>query len=503
MNQPTLVYHADWSSSAEKRWCAKATLGADGRYTASEPTPVGDLTLLIENLKADAGTSGTVFAGFDFPVGIPAHYAERAGISKFRDFLKLLGTGVWKDFYSVCDTSEQLSVHRPFYPNQSLAGYRQQHLLDAHEAETMLDLFRVCERGGNGQRQACSLFWTLGANAVGKAALKGWEHVLVPALGDDSVRLWPFDGKLESLFEPGNTVIVETYPAECYGWFPGDPLASKTNLESRKSFGKNLVDWAQESDVMVEPRLKAAIEAGFPNGEDDAFDAAVGLLGMLQVCLGERDSGEPEDEEIRNVEGWILGRKLRTATTGPIGRMPKFGDSLRGYAYSIHLRDHFCCRYCGLDGTKSFQNWTSLSWDHLLPKGDPRRNNPDFIVTACMFCNTADNRYFGQAVARNLKFENISPDDLVEQRQHFVLRTRNSYRTFWEERVRNAPVTSQPLSAATDPDLTEWLRWASESGEVPSFVQALVEAAFLADLWNYALLRPALLKLKRKHPVPG
>jgi hypothetical protein len=32
--KPTLVYHADWGSRDEKRWCARATLGMDGHYTA-------------------------------------------------------------------------------------------------------------------------------------------------------------------------------------------------------------------------------------------------------------------------------------------------------------------------------------------------------------------------------------------------------------------------------------------------------------------------------------
>lgn len=55
-------------------------------------------------------------------------------------------------------------------------------------------------------------------------------------------------------------------------------------------------------------------------------------------------------------------------------------------------------------------------------------------------------------------------------------------------------------SANTDPELADWLHWASESGEVPSFVRAIAEAAFLADLANYALLRPVLLELKRRRP---
>jgi hypothetical protein len=55
-------------------------------------------------------------------------------------------------------------------------------------------------------------------------------------------------------------------------------------------------------------------------------------------------------------------------------------------------------------------------------------------------------------------------------------------------------------SANTDPELTLWLRWASESGEVSSFIQTVAEAAAIADLPHYALLRPVLLELKRETP---
>jgi hypothetical protein len=371
------VYHADWGSKPSKRWCAKATLGEDKRYTASEPTPVGEPTKLIENLKSAVSDTGIAFAGFDFPIGVPAHYAKRAGISKFRDLLPELGKGKWGEFYSVCDEPEQISVQQPFYPNRSLERHKQQHLLDALDAETMFNLLRICERGGKGQRQACSLFWTLGAKAVGKAALKGWEHVLVPAIKDNSVRLWPFDGKLESLFKPGKTVIAETYPAECYGWFPGDPLASKTDVNSRRNFGSNLLTWARGSEVAIAPELENAIKAGFPDGEDDAFDAVVGLFGMLQVCLEQRATGEPDDNPVREVEGWILGRQPPTV-------------------------------------------------------------------------------------------------------EH----------------------TTSPYSASTDAELRDWLRWASESGEVPMFVRTVAEAATIADLPDYALLRPVLLELKRQKPMP-
>ena len=37
--------------------------------------------------------------------------------------------------------------------------------------------------------------------------------------------------------------------------------------------------------------LTEDIQSGFPQ-RDDAFDAVVGLFGMLKVCRGEREPGE-------------------------------------------------------------------------------------------------------------------------------------------------------------------------------------------------------------------
>jgi hypothetical protein len=57
-------------------------------------------------------------------------------------------------------------------------------------------------------------------------------------------------------------------------------------------------------------------------------------------------------------------------------------------------------------------------------------------------------------------------------------------------------------SANTDPELRQWLRWASEWGSTPMFVSKVADAACLACLPDYALLRPVLLELKRLHPKP-
>ena len=73
--------------------------------------------------------------------------------------------------------------------------------------------------------------------------------------------------------------------------------------------------------------------------------------------------------------------------------------------------------------------------DHLLPKGNPLRYHDEYIVTACMFCNTADNHYFRHAKRRGLKFDAMTPRELVEQRRPYVEEVR-AYRQFWEGNVR-------------------------------------------------------------------
>jgi hypothetical protein len=55
-------------------------------------------------------------------------------------------------------------------------------------------------------------------------------------------------------------------------------------------------------------------------------------------------------------------------------------------------------------------------------------------------------------------------------------------------------------SANTDPELRDWLRWASEEGNAPAFVRTVAQAALIACSTDYELLRPVMLELKRRHP---
>jgi len=55
-------------------------------------------------------------------------------------------------------------------------------------------------------------------------------------------------------------------------------------------------------------------------------------------------------------------------------------------------------------------------------------------------------------------------------------------------------------SANTDPELRQWLRWASESGSTPLLVRPVAKAARMACSSDYALLRPLLVELRRRYP---
>ena len=58
-------------------------------------------------------------------------------------------------------------------------------------------------------------------------------------------------------------------------------------------------------------------------------------------------------------------------------------------------------------------------------------------------------------------------------------------------------------SAHTDPELSQWLRWASELDHTPAFVRTVAEAARMSCMPDYVLLRPVLLELKRRYPEAG
>lgn len=319
MKYPALVAHADWSTMPGKRWVAVAIRRRDGQYTLHTPTLAGDPSTWLRRLH-DAAGGGDVFLGVDFPIGLPLAYARRVGIARFLDLLPRLGMGEWADFYYPAETADEISLGRPFYPFRP-GGTGQQHLLDGLGIGSMDDLRRTCDQRHEQRRPAAPLFWTMGAQQVGKAAIAGWRDVLGPALRERTdVYLWPFAGSLSELLARGGIVIAESYPAEFYTHlgisFPKgrEGHSGKRVSHSRAANAELLFAWAAANRVQLERELEDAIRSGFGPAAagEDPFDAVVGLVGMLNVLFDHRLPGEPADDEIRRVEGWILGQATAT-----------------------------------------------------------------------------------------------------------------------------------------------------------------------------------------------
>jgi hypothetical protein len=302
--RPALVCHADWSVDCRKRWLAAATLQADGHYRLGAAHRVGPLGTLWARLDAKAG-GGPVLVGFDFPIGLPRAYAKCAGIADFKSELKEFD----ERFYTVAERQDEICLGRPFYPLRPGGCCRQQ--LFAGLGLAWCDLLRRCDRGSATRPAACALFWTLGGQQVGKAAITGWHCLLAPALRNGpELALWPFQGSLDELLTRHRFVVAETYPAEAYRHLGLNLKGGKSKQTVRRSNAPPLLAWARVAGVDLDPALREQIEDGFgddPRG-DDRFDAVIGLFGMLNVVLGRRPSGEPDDPLVRRIEGWILGQ---------------------------------------------------------------------------------------------------------------------------------------------------------------------------------------------------
>lgn len=314
MRLPKLIVHCDWGSSPEKRKMAWAYL-EDGLYRVRGIERVGPLDSFLERQREQVGREDNILVGFDFPIGLPAQYAERAGINSFMDILPEIGRGEWDSFFKVAAVRDEISLRRPFYPYRP-GGTCQEHLTSALGVRIMDELRRQCERGAPGLQQACPLFWTLGANQVGKAAIIGWRDVIIPALrsNPERIKIWPFNGSLETLLGfSGSTVIVETYPAAALiqletPFLPGE---GKRQQAARSRIGVLLLEKISPWDVEFGTEVIESLRDGFgssPDGEDD-FDAMVGLFGMLDVVFGKHLEGAPHRREVREIEGWILGRR--------------------------------------------------------------------------------------------------------------------------------------------------------------------------------------------------
>ncbi len=249
--------------------------------------------------------------GFDFPIGVPVAYGARTGCANFPQFLAALEQGVWSRFFDVASQPAEIGIGRPFYPALSKKGVSRSELVAGLDMHGFGDLLRTCERRTEHRQAACSLFWTLGGNQVGKGAASGWREVIRPAM-QRGARLWPFDGPLEELATHPGVVLAETYPAEAFRMV-GAPFSrsqSKRRQADRCEKSTAILQWAARHAVDLTEEASAAIEAGFgaASSGEDQFDALLGLLKMIEIVDGRRPAQTEHVDATSVWEGWILGR---------------------------------------------------------------------------------------------------------------------------------------------------------------------------------------------------
>ena len=300
-----VIFHADWSKNRNKRWLAKAEKRQGGWDISSlKPSPCKLDELLLREAR-----DKRVLAGFDFPIGVPTKWAEKRELGSFPSFLDELAKDSESLFFNVAGSKHEISLERPFYPATAKAGVKQEYLFQRLGFQSFSELRRTCEARADNRQPACPLFWTLGANQVGKGAISGWQKVVIPCV-NGGARLWPFDGEL-GMESPNGLIIAETYPAEMYGWLGAESVRKegKRNQDARKAVANQILTWASLKGVSIASPLQDIVKNGFggkPEGEDP-FDAFCGVCGMIEVALGCRHHGAPTDEAIRKYEGWILG----------------------------------------------------------------------------------------------------------------------------------------------------------------------------------------------------
>jgi hypothetical protein len=273
------------------------------------PRPVGDPAAFLDVLRAEA--AGTPVAlGVDLPIGVPRAYAVQRVEKGFLQFLETIR--LWPDFFAVCETIGELRHDRPFYPTRGVKGMtRASHAL-ALGLGGASGLSRACDRATAERPAGAPLFWTLGANQSGKAAIAAWRDMLLPALasGRHDVRLWPFEGSFRSLLAPGVVAIAETYPAEALRHLGIRLRGSKRRQFDRAAVAEPLLVAMARLGVTPVPALVESAIDGFgadPAGED-RFDCVLGVLCVINVVDGHRPDTTPDDPWLTAWEGWVLGQ---------------------------------------------------------------------------------------------------------------------------------------------------------------------------------------------------
>ena len=288
-----------------------------GVWQVDAACPVGVVADFLASLLARA-EGGAVALGVDLPVGVPRRYAVQCPEVGFREFLR--GLAARPDFFAVCDRLADVRLERPFYPQRGVRGMTRLSHAEALGLGDASGLSRLCDRATNERPAGAPVFWTLGANQSGKAAIAAWRDLLLPALvAGAPLRLWPFEGGFRDLLAPGRVTLAETYPAEALRHLGIRMRGSKRRQSDRAALAPMLMACLARLSAVPDAALTAAITGGFGSDAagEDRFDSLLGLLCVLNVLGGHRPDTAPDDPWITRWEGWVLGQAAPSSRGTP------------------------------------------------------------------------------------------------------------------------------------------------------------------------------------------
>lgn len=250
----TRIIATDWSGA--KKYAAKKIWRAE----ASRP---GDIDVLTNGLDRDAITrylieqaaiDKHVVVGLDFAFSMPAGFLHQRGIDSAPTLWSRMAAGECEEWLGRGES--------PFWGRKG-----SKKPLD-------VELFRRDEIGTG----AKSVFQIGGAGAVGTGSLRGMA--VLHQLRAAGFSIWPFD-------PPGWPLVVEIYPAAFY---------KRRVIKTRQDCRENYLGTHCQ---LLSPAIRELAASG-----EDAFDAAVSALSMIDHIDEMESLPEPHDDVLR-LEGMI------------------------------------------------------------------------------------------------------------------------------------------------------------------------------------------------------
>ncbi len=296
------VVCADWSARPSKRVVFEALVPE--RVVRCVPAPDDGWTFERLITTARRRDPGRTLVAIDAPFGVPTRFlaAARRALDLGPDATLLeLIRRVPSSWFEPVTRPGDWSVARPFFKVPKGRGALTAFATAASAAAC--DLVRAIDRTTG----AKSVFITSGIpGSVGSSAIDLWRS-LAAMTAADAPRVWPFDGRLDTLLATAQVVVAELYPRALYATALLDEppsqrprlLVAKTVPAIRRAAVTALVTraWFRDLEVRLE-------DARSMEENEDAFDAGVSALGLLRSMLADEPLSNGEEPV---AEGGILG----------------------------------------------------------------------------------------------------------------------------------------------------------------------------------------------------